>query len=172
MTDVVSYRTDKIEELKKLAQDKGVSLSQFTSDIVEEYLDFHLLTKKFKMYHVSERVISTCFELLDESDLKKLKNDVIVPEAIQSIKTMTNDFSFFNILQIILTWTRYNDLVFDMFDEKGYLKVICKNKMPKNWNIYGSELLIEIFKNFGFGGAIVSAEKGLFSIKLEKEKTR
>lgn len=169
MADVISYRTDKMEELKKLAQDKGLSLSKITADIVEEYLDFYLLNEKYKMVHVSELVISTYFELLDESDLKKLY-EVVVPETVQSIRTMTNDFSFYKILQIILTWCRYNNLEIERFDEKGLLKLVCKNKMPKNWNIYISKTHVGIFKSFGFDGAIVSAENGLFSIKLEKEK--
>lgn len=169
MVDVISYRTDKMEELKKLAQDKGLSLSRLTADIVEEYMDFYLLNEKYKMIHVSELVISMGFELLDESDLKKLY-EVVVLEAVQSIKTMTNDFSFYKILQIILTWCRYNNLNIERFDEKGFLKIVCKNKMPKNWNAFVSKILIGVFKSFEFEGDVVSSENGLFSIKLEKEK--
>jgi hypothetical protein len=169
MSGVISFRTDKMEELKKLAQDEGLSLSKLTAHLVEEYLDFYLLNEKYRMVHVSELVISIGFELLDESDLKKL-NEAVVLEAVQSIKTMTNDFSFYKILQIILVWCRYNSLDIERFDEKGFLKLVCKNKMPKNWNIFVSRILIGIFKSFGFEGAIISVEKGLFSIKLEKEK--
>jgi len=92
MTDVLSYRTDKIEELKKLAKEKNVSLSQLSSDIIEEYLEFELLTSKYKMHRDSEKLISYIFEFLDESAMEKII-DFCTNEVVISIKTMTNDFS-------------------------------------------------------------------------------
>jgi hypothetical protein len=42
MTDVISYRTEKIEQLKKLAQERNVSVSQLTNDIVNYYFEFFI----------------------------------------------------------------------------------------------------------------------------------
>ena len=103
MTDVLSYRTGKIERLKKLAKKRNVSLSQLSSDIIDEYLQFYDLTQKSDMYRDSKAMISFCFELLDKSDLDKVVA-LASKRVIQKIKTMIQEYSFENITDFIRSW--------------------------------------------------------------------
>jgi len=170
MTHVLTYRTDKIEELKKLAEKNGVSLSNQTSKIVDDYLRYHLLTTKLDMYRDSKRMLSACFDFIDEIDLYKLSK-IIVEEAVQSIKTMTNDLSLPSISKQVNNWFKFNNFILDEFDQVEHVKVVCKNVMGKNWNIYVANGLVGIFANFGYAGTVDSAEKGFFSVKILKKKS-
>jgi len=62
MTDVISYRTEKGEELKKLAKEKNISISQLTGDIVNYYFEFYDL-RNAKPLKASSELISFCFSL-------------------------------------------------------------------------------------------------------------
>ena len=41
MTGIISFRTDLLEALKKLAKSKEVTVSTLTSNIVENYLNYY-----------------------------------------------------------------------------------------------------------------------------------
>ena len=61
MTDVISYRTEKGEELKKLAKERKVSVSQLTNDIVNYYFEYFELRQKMGMFKGSSEMMSFCF---------------------------------------------------------------------------------------------------------------
>jgi len=170
MTHVLTYRTDKIEELKKLAKKNGVSLSNQTSEIIDDYLRYHPLTTKLDMYQDSKQMLSACFDFLDEADLYKLVK-IIVEDAVQSIKTITNNLSLPSISKHVNNLFKINNFILDEFDQGEHVKVVCKNVMGKNWNIYAANGLAGIFANFGYAGTVDSTEKGFFSIKILKKKS-
>ena len=170
MNNIITFRTNKIEELKKLAKKNGTSLSNQPSDIVNEYLHYHLLTSKLDMYRDSKRMLSASFDFLTEVALYKLAK-ITIEDAVQSIKTMTTDLSIPNICKQVKNWFKFNNFVLDEFVQEEHVKVLCKNPMGKNWNIYAANTLVGIFANFGYAGTIVSTEKGFFSVKILKKKS-
>ncbi len=170
MTDVLSYRTDKIEQLKKLAKKRNVSLSQLSSDIIDEYLQFYVLTQNYDMYRDSKEMISLCFELLDKSNLDKIVAFTIKGD-IQSIKTIIQEYSFENITHWIGVWFKFNNFKVEEFDQGESLKFVCKNNMSENWNAVIAANLVGIYKYFGYDGVIESKEKGLFGYKILKQKS-
>ena len=170
MSNVITYRTDKIEDLKKLAKKNGVSLSNQTSEIVDDYFRYYLLTSKADMYRDSKRMLSASFDFLTEVALYKLSK-ITIEDAVQSIKTMTTDLSIPNICKQVKNWFKFNNFVLDEFVQEEHVKVLCKNLMGKNWNIYEANTLVGIFASFGYAGTIVSTEKGFFSVKILKKKS-
>ncbi len=170
MTDVLSYRTGKIERLKKLAKKRNVSLSQLSSDIIDEYLLFYDLTQKSDMYRDSKAMISFCFELIDKSDLDKVVA-LASKRVIQTIKTMIQEYSFENITDVIRPWFKFNNFKVEEFDQGESLKFVCKNNMSENWNAMIAAEVVAIYKYFGYDGVIESKEKGLFDYKILKQKS-
>ena len=170
MTDVISYRTERIEELKKLAKDKNISLSQLTSEIIDYYFDFLIIRQKLNLYRESQPIISKCLELIDDSKLNDLI-DFGITDHVQSIRSGTNDYSFESMLDLARLWFRYNKFDLQVFDENDTMKFVCKNQMSKNWNKAASGIEIGIFKHFGFNGVVLSVEKGLMEYKISKQKS-
>jgi len=170
MTDVLSYRTDKIEQLKKLAKKRNLSLSQLSSDIIDEYLQFYVLTQNFDMYRDSKETISLCFELIDKSDLDKIIAFAIKGD-VQSIKTTIQEYSFENITDFIRSWYKFNNFKVEEFDQDGIMRFVCKNNMSENWNTVLSAEIVAVYKYFGYDGVIESKEKGLFDFKISKQKS-
>ncbi len=170
MTDVISYRTEKIEQLKKLAQERNVSVSQLTNDIVNYYFEFFDLRQNMGMFKGSSEMMSFCFSLISESDLLKT-TDLLSKVITRYVKTITNDFSLANLIKIILNYYDYNHFKFSEFVETDYIKIVCNNSMPKNWNKYAARGISKYFNDFGFAAAEDSSEDGLHSYKISKQKS-
>jgi len=71
MTDVITYRTEKGEELKKLAKERNVSLSQLTNDIINNYFEYFDLRQSMDKFTGISEMISFSFSLISESDIRK-----------------------------------------------------------------------------------------------------
>ena len=169
MTDVISYRTEKGEKLKKLAKDRKVSISQLSSDIVDYYFEYFDLREKMVMFKSSNEMMSYCFSLISESDILKT-TDLLSKVITRYVKTITNDFSLANLIKIILNYYKYNDFKYSEFDEIDYIKIVCKNSMSHNWNEYLSLGLSKSLTHFGFDAVEDSAEDGIHSYKISKQK--
>jgi hypothetical protein len=170
MTDVISYRTDKGEELKKLAKERNVSLSELTNDIVNYYFEFFNLRKQMGMFKGNTEMMSYCFSLISESDILKT-TDLLSKVISRYVKTITTDFSLANLIKIILNYYDYNHFKYSEFDETNYIKIVCKNSMPKNWNKYAARGLSKFFSDFGFAAVEDSSEDQLHSYKISKQKS-
>ncbi len=171
MTDVISYRTEKGEKLKKLAKDRNVSVSQLTSDIVDYYFEYFDLRQKMGMFKASSEMMSYWFSLISDSDILKT-TDLLSKVITRYVKTITNDFSLANLIKIILNYYDYNHFKFSEFDETDYIKIVCNNPMPKNWNKYAARGLSKFFSDFGFAAVEDSSEDGLHSYKISKQKSQ
>jgi hypothetical protein len=170
MTDVVTYRTEKGEKLKKLAKERDVSVSQLTNDIVDYYFEFFELREKIVMFKGSTEMMSFCFSLISESDILKT-TDFLSKVITRYVKTITNDFSLANLIKIVLNYYDYNHFKFSEFDETDYIKIVCKNSMPINWNKYAARGISKFFTDFGFAAAEDSSDDGLHSYKISKQKS-
>jgi len=170
MTDVISYRTEKGEKLKKLAKERDVSVSQLTNDIVDYYFEYFDLREKMVMFKSSNEMMSFCFSLISESDILKT-TDMLSKVITRYVKTITNDFSLANLIKIILNYYDYNHFKFSEFDETDYIKIVCNNSMPKNWNKYAARGISKFFSDFGFATVEDSSEDKLHSYKISKQKS-
>ena len=168
---MITYRTERGEELKKIANENNISLSQLSSDIIEDYLEFRTLNKHYRMYRDSEALISYVYEFLDDSALEKI-SDFASTEAINSIQMMTNDFSIMSILKIIEDWFKFNDMPIQIFSEESNLKLISNNNMSKNWNFLACKGFVKVFEHFGYSGMTDHFNKGIFSIKISTIKNQ
>ena len=116
MTDVISYRTEKGEKLKKLAKERSISVSQLTSDIVDYYFEYFDLRQKMGMFKASSEMMSYWFSLISDSDILKT-TDLLSKVITRYVKTITNDVSLANLIKIILNYYDYNHFQFSEFDE-------------------------------------------------------
>ncbi len=169
MTDVVTYRTEKMEQLKKLAKEKNVSISQLTGDIVNYYFEFYDL-RNTKPLKASSEMISFCFSLLSESDLQKT-TDLVNKEITRFVKTITTDFSLENMLKLIRNYYKYNHFEFSEFDETDHIKIACKNPMSRNWNKNAVTGLSKFLNDIGLATVVDSSDDRFHSYKISKQKS-
>jgi hypothetical protein len=169
MTDVISYRTEKGEELKKLAKEKNSSVSHVTAEIIEEFFSFRPPFDIIIGYKDFRDALDSFIEKADESTIKKAI-EISSLEAIQIVELQKDD-SLNTIAGIIKSFFIYNNMELREIDKDSFLKLACKNQMCKNWNVYASNIIVNIFNNFGYEGLVESIEPGFFSIRIAKQKS-
>lgn len=165
---VISYRTDRINELKKVATEKDVSLSNLTSMIIDDYLEYYSLVKNFKMFCVGRKEISAVFEHLDKQAMEEIIK-IATMHAYNSIKIATNEFSLEKVVSIIGKWFKYNEFDLREFHEKETIKLICKIDMSKKFNEYVSKVIENLFNKFNYQ-AISLHDFDMIEIKVSKQK--
>lgn len=168
MTVVISYRTERIEELKKLAKEKDVSLSTLTSVIIGEYLDFRIMTENYKMLRLGRKAVSTAFENLDKQALEKVIK-VASEEISKSVKTVITEPSLENLFLLVRKWFKYNEFDLKEFDETDTIKLVCKTNMSKNFNEYISKTLVKMVNLSDYDGTALY-EDGLMQVKISKQR--
>ena len=67
MTDVISFRTDNIEQLKKLAESKGSTVATLTSKIIDEYLNYYQRIQERKFVCMPREMVFVMYDIIDES---------------------------------------------------------------------------------------------------------
>lgn len=163
---VISYRTNKDEKLKKIAFEKKMTVSQLSTNVIDNYLYEYDLVTKYDMIRDTRKMISLIFDLVSDQDMDKVL-EVDSTEVVQSLKSMTTDFSFENILNLLLEkWFNLNNFKLEQFVEEEYVKFACKNTMGKNWNIHQAKVFVRIFENFGFKGNVETAEENLLLFRI------
>ena len=115
-----------------------------------------------------EKALSVAFENLDKQTLEKVIK-IATKEAANSIKTMTDEFSFERIISIIRKWFKYNKFNLKEFYGKDTVKLVCKTNLSKNFNEYISKVTVNIINQFGYDG-ISSNEDDIIQIKISKQK--
>jgi len=168
MNSIITYRTDRIEDLKKLAEEKEISLSQLSGDIISDYFEFAKLYSTIERYTDSREIVSICFESMDKSSLDKLL-EIAINDITTGMEALCVD-SFEKLTDKALTYFRLNSFKLEQFDKGSHVNFVSKNPMPKNWNIYVSTVITRLYKNLGYDGLVESAEKGFLSFKILKQK--
>jgi len=169
MNSVITYRTNRVEDLKKLAKEKEISLSQLSADIIDEHFEFAKLYSAFERYTDSREIVSICFESIDKPSLDKVLK-IATKDVTAGMKALGVD-SFLKLTDKAMTYFRLNSFKLEQFDKGSHVNFVSKNPMPKNWNIYVSTVITRLYKNLGYDGLVESAEKGFLSFKISKQKS-
>ena len=171
MKDVICYRSSNVDELRKIAKIRNVSLSTITAEIIDEYLHKNKFIKKYDTMRDGRKLISSAFENLDPSVFEKLAT-IDADEFVRGAKMSINDFSLENILSSFRGWIDINKLKLSEFDENERIRWLCETKMGKNYNEITANAFKKALENFGFSSNVEAFSDDDFEIIFSKNKTK
>ena len=171
MKDVISYRTPYLDELKKIAKIRNLSLSTITGEIIEDYLHKHQIIKKYDMFHDGRKFLSVAFDYLDPSIFDKII-EAGANEYARGAKMNMNDFSLENLLLYFREWMEINNLQLSEFDENERIRWVCRTKMGKNYNEISANIFKNVLEKFGFMCNLESHSDDGYEIVFLKKKNR
>lgn len=149
MKDVISYRTDYLEELKKISKIRNISLSTITGEIIKDFLQNHTIIKKYDLFSDGKKFISAAFENLEPVVFDKIAT-IGATEFTRAAKMSMNQFSLENLLNYFSGWMELNKLKLSEFDENNRIRWICETKMGKNYNEICANCFKKVFEKFCF----------------------
>lgn len=170
MKDVVCYRSNNIEELRKISKIRNISLSTITAEIIDDYLHNHTLVKKYNMFSDGKKFLSAAFENLEPTVFEKIAT-IGAAECSRSAKMSMNNFSLENLLDYFRGWIEINNLKLSEFDENVRIRWVCETNMGKNYNKICGNCFEKVLGNFGFSVNIESISYEDFEIIISKQKS-
>ena len=147
--EVISYRTKHLDELKKIAKIRNVSLSTFTGEIIQDFLHNQKIIKKYDMVYEGRKFISAVFENLDPSAFDKIAT-IRATEIVRGAKMSMNHFSLENLLSYFREWIKTNNLKLSEFDENDRIRWYCETNMGENYNEICTKYFKKVLEKFGF----------------------
>lgn len=171
MTGIISFRTDLLEALKKLAKSKEVTVSTLTSNIVENYLNYYQSIEERNFIAMPRDMLSLIYDSLKESQFEEIIQ-ITTEGAIRDIKLNFHVITHEIIGKYILEWFDHNGFSLKTSEVDNQIKYACSNDMGKNWNLISSKILVTIFNAFGFKGNVEDARNRFFSIKINQSKSQ
>ncbi len=171
MKGVISYRTDDLDELKKIAKIRNLSLSTLTGQIIHDYLNNHSLIKKYDMFLDGKKFISAAFENLDPAVFDKVI-EVGTKECTRGAKKSMNDFCLENLMNYFKGWIESNSLKLSEFDENDRIKWICETNMGEKYNIICVQCFKNVLENFSFNSNINSVGEDDFELIILKKNNK
>ncbi len=167
MKDVISYRTPYLEELRKIAKIRNVSLSTITGEIIHDYLQNHALEKKYDMFYDGKKFLSAAFDNLDPSVFDKIAR-IGARECARGVKMIMNNFSLQNLLSYFKGWIEINDLELSEFDETERIRWRVETNMGRNYNDICANSFKKVLEGFGYSTIVESNSTEDFEIVFSK----
>ena len=131
MKDVICYRSSNIDELRKIAKIRNVSLSTITEEIIDDYLHKNTFIKKYDSMRDGKKFIAYAFENLDPSVFEKIST-IDANEFVRGVKMSMNDFSLENILSSFRGWMKLTELLLTNENQESSLTVLISFWLTQN----------------------------------------
>lgn len=171
MTDVISYRTDSINQLKELANNKSTTVSTLSAKIIEDYLNYFQRIQERKFVCMPREMVYVMYDVIDESNFEKLINFTI-KWASTDLKMSFHKPDLDSIFLYIQSWFDHNGYILNRFDSDESVRFVCRHDMNKNWSEITSKILVGMYKEFGYDGVQDETESDFFAIKVSKKSSK
>ena len=171
LKDVISYRTPYLEDLRKIAKIRNVSLSTITGEIIENYLNEHNNIIRYDLIRDGKKFISSAFQNLDPTVFEKIAT-IGAKEYARGAKKSINNFSLPNLLVYFRKWIEINKFTLSEFDEGERLRWILETNMGKNYNEISANIFKKALEKFGYSSNIESFTDEDYELVFLKKKIK
>lgn len=169
MTEVISFRLQESEQLKKLATQKGMTVSALSTRIIENYLNYYHYVENYNFIAMPRNMLSEIYNKVDIERAEKII-DIGTKIALSDIKLNYDEPRLTDIINYLHVWFDHNNFILSNFDKNGYFKFVCRHDMGKNWSKITSKILSQIFLTLGYESKVIEVEEDNFSFQVTKNK--
>ncbi len=121
-----------IKKLNLLHQEsatKQVTLNTLVSQIFNEYLQWHGLAPRAKLYYLPKSFLIRLINELEEKELKELARETAKKDLVDICLYLTGGFSLASILEITETWLRISQMSYRCEMNGQGFKIIIQHDM-------------------------------------------
>jgi hypothetical protein len=107
-TKGVTYRlsTEKLEQLRKAANDRAISPNTLFNQILKSYLEWYSLAAYAKLYYLPKSFLVRLLNELTNDELEQLAQDTAKNELVDICLYLHGGFDISSISEIAETWLR------------------------------------------------------------------
>jgi hypothetical protein len=107
-TTCVTFRLskEKLEQLRKAADDRNISPNTLCNQILKAYLDWHSLAAYAKLYYLPKPFLVRLLNELTNDELDELARDVAKNDLVDISLFLRGGFNLASVSKITETWLR------------------------------------------------------------------
>ena len=107
-TKCVTFRLskEKLEKLRKAADDRNISPNTLVNQILKAYLDWHSMARSAKLYYFPKSFLIRLINELTNDELNVLARDVAKSDLVDISLFLRGGFNIDSISEITETWLR------------------------------------------------------------------
>ena len=148
-TTGVTFRLsiEKLEQLRKAANDRNISPNTLVNQILKAYLDWHSMAADAKLYYLPKLFLIRLLNELPEKELNELALEVAKNDLVDISLFLRGGFNIASISEIAETWLRIAQMPYRFEINGDGCKIIIEHDMgPKYFHLIKeiSRYLLEI----------------------------
>lgn len=140
-----------INELRREADEKRLSLNTLASQIFESHLEYHRYSSRAGMVSFPRGLLSRMMERLSEDEVEMLSEYVAKNDIKEITLLLRKEYSLLAFLDMIESWLRVSGFAYrrDRIGTDGSIEsFIIEHNMGKRWSLYFEKLFRHVFEDF------------------------
>ncbi len=140
---------DVLEQLRKEANQKRVSLNTLASQIFKTHTEFSGAAPKAGMISFPKNLLIRLMDRLSEEEVKQLSQEIAKNEMKDMLLMIKRQYSMEAFIDLIESWIRVCGFPFTHDQSDNTHNFIIQHDMGKRWSIYLAELFKFVFNDLG-----------------------
>lgn len=141
-TKPVTFRLskEKLERLRKVADDRNISPNTLVNQILKAYLDWHCLAPRAKLYYLPKSFLVRLLNELTNDELSELARDVAKSDLVDISLFLRGGFTIASMSEIAETWLRVAQMPHRIEVTEGIYKIIIDHDMGHKYSYLVKEI--------------------------------
>lgn len=141
-TKPVTFRLskEKLERLRKVADDRNISPNTLVNQILKAYLDWHNLAPRAKLYYLPKSFLVRLLNELTNDELSELSRDVAKSDLVDISLFLRGGFTIASMSEIAETWLRVAQMPHRIEVTEGIYKIIIDHDMGHKYSYLVKEI--------------------------------
>ena len=140
---------DVLEQLRKEANQKRVSLNTLASQVFKTHTEFSSASTKAGMIPFPKNLLVRLMNRLSEEEVQQLSQEIAKNEMKDMLLTIKHQYSTEAFIDLIDSWVRVCGFAFTHDHSDNTHSFIIQHEMGRRWSIYLEELFKFVFNDLG-----------------------
>lgn len=141
-TKPVTFRLskEKLERLRKVADNRNISPNTLVNQILKAYLDWHSLAPRAKLYYLPKSFLVRLLNELTNDELSELARDVAKSDLVDISLFLRGGFTIASMSEIAETWLRVAQMPHRIEVTGDIYKIIIDHDMGHKYSYLVKEI--------------------------------
>ena len=141
-TKGVTFRlsTEKLEQLRKAADDRSISPNTLFNQILKSHLDWHSMAAHAKLYYLPKSFLVRLLNELTNDELDELARDVAKNDLVDISLFLRGGFNIASISEIAETWLRIAQMSHRIKVTGDIYEIIIEHDMGQKYSYLIKEI--------------------------------
>lgn len=147
-TETASFRLEKenLEELRKEAEVRSISLNAYVNQIFSEFTNWHVSSAKAGLIPLPRTLLVKMIEKISDEDIVQLAEYIAKSETKDMLLMLRKENSPAALLSVLESWLKITNISHGHEINQTTYKCIMQHEMGKKWSKYFSAVLGYIFE--------------------------